>query len=203
MTFTNKTFGRRGVLLGMTASALALAAGRADALTTAQAKSLIDRVVGDINRVINSGKAESAMFRDFEGIFERYADVPTIARSTLGPPARSASQDQLNRYSKAFTGYLARKYGRRFREFIGGEVAVTNARQVKSFQEVQAVATLRGIDPFRISFMVSDRSGSDRFFDMLIEGISLLKAERAEVGALLDANGRDIDRLINALNRAG
>ena len=203
MTFTNKTFGRRDVLLAMAASTLALAAGRADALTTAQAKSLIDRVVGDINRVINSGKAESAMFRDFEGIFERYADVPTIARSTLGPPARSASQDQLNRYSKAFTGYLARKYGRRFREFIGGEVAVTNARQVKSFQEVQAVATLRGIDPFRISFMVSDRSGSDRFFDMLIEGISLLKAERAEVGALLDANGRDIDRLINALNRAG
>ena len=203
MTFTNKTFGRRGFLLGMAASALALAAGRADALTTAQAKSLIGRVVGDINRVINSGKAESAMFRDFEGIFERYADVPTIARSTLGPPARSASQDQLNRYSKAFTGYLARKYGRRFREFIGGEVAVTNARQVKSFQEVQAVATLRGIDPFRISFMVSDRSGSDRFFDMLIEGISLLKAERAEVGALLDANGRDIDRLITALNRAG
>lgn len=172
-------------------------------LTTNEARTLIDRAVGEINSVINSGKSEGAMYGDFERIFRRYADVPTIARTVLGPPARSASSAQMAAFTDAFTGYLSRKYGKRFREFIGGQVRVTGARQVKSFYEVQAVADLRGQPPFAVSFMVSDRSGRDLFFDLLIEGISLLKAEKAEVGALLDRNGGNIDRLTQALRRAG
>ena len=196
---------RRAVLSGGLAMAalLAFSPRSAFALTTAQARALIDGAVRDINSVINSGKSEAAMYRDFEALFRRYADVPTISRSALGPPARQASSSQLNRFADAFTGYLARKYGKRFREFIGGEVTVTDARQVKSFQEVQAVANLRGQPPFRVSFMVSDRSGSDKFFDLVVEGISLLKSERAEVGAMLDASGGDIDRLIQRLQSAG
>jgi len=51
--------------------------------------------------------------------------------------------------------------------------------------------------------MVSDRSGKDKFFDLLIEGISLLKAERAEIGAVLDRVGGDVDKLTQELNRLG
>ncbi len=201
MIFMKSDLTRRG-FLGTTVAAGALAAHPARALTSGEARKLIDRVVGDINSVINSGKSQNAMFRDFENIFHRYADVPTIARSALGPPARSASKSQLNRFSEAFTGYLARKYGRRFREFIGGKIRVTGARNLKSFQEVQAVADLRGQPPFAITFMVSDRSGSDRFFDLLIEGISLLKSEKTEIGTMLDRRRGDIDKLIIDLAKA-
>ncbi len=201
MDFMKSDLTRR-VFIG-SAAAGALAAHPAHALTSGEARTLIDRVVGDINGVINSGKSQSAMFRDFEQIFQRYADVPTISRSALGPPARSASKSQLKQFSDAFTSYLARKYGRRFREFVGSKIRVTGARKVKSFQEVQAVADLRGQPPFAITFMVSDRSGSDRFFDLLIEGISLLKSERAEIGTMLDRRRGDIDALIADLAKAG
>lgn len=193
---------RRTTVAGLLAT-MGLASSPAFALATAEARSLIDDVVARITSVINSGKSESAMYRDFEVIFNRYADVPTISRSALGPPARSASSQQLNQFSDAFAGYLARKYGKQFRDFIGGEIIVQSARQVKSFQEVQAVAKLRGQSPFSVTFMVSDRSGSDRFFDLLIEGISLLKSERAEIGAMLDKRGGNIDALISDLKSAG
>lgn len=193
---------RRTTLAGLLAT-MGLASSPAFALATAEARSLIDDVVARITSVINSGKSESAMYRDFEVIFNRYADVPTISRSALGPPARSASSQQLNQFSDAFAGYLARKYGKQFRDFIGGEIIVQSARQVKSFQEVQAVAKLRGQSPFSVTFMVSDRSGSSRFFDLLIEGISLLKSERAEIGAMLDKRGGNIDALISDLKSAG
>lgn len=201
MDYMKSDLTRRGFIAA--AAAGALSAHPALALSSNEARKLIDRVVGDINSVINSGKSQRSMFRDFEGIFRRYADVPTIARSALGPPARTASKVQIKRFSDAFTGYLARKYGRRFREFIGSKIRVTGARKVKSFQEVQAVADLRGQPPFAISFMVSDRSGSDRFFDLLIEGISLLKSERAEIGTMLDRRRGDIDALITDLAKAG
>ncbi|MEQ9041833.1 MAG: ABC transporter substrate-binding protein [Silicimonas sp.] len=194
---------RRVVLAGLFASAATIFARPAFALSEAEARRLIDSAVGDINRVINSGKSESAMYGEFERIFVKYADVPTIARSALGPPARSASSSQMSAFTKAFTGYLARKYGKRFREFIGGQIEVIDARSVKTFQEVLAVAKLQGQAPFAVSFMVSDRSGSDKFFDLLIEGISLLKSERAEIGAMLDKRRGDIDALISDLSRAG
>jgi phospholipid transport system substrate-binding protein len=46
-----------------------------------------------------------------------------------------------------------------------------------------------------VTFLVSDRSGSVKFFDLLIEGISLLKTERTEIGAMLDARRGNIDQL--------
>lgn len=192
---------RRSLFLG--ASALALMPSGVFALSEAQATKLINAAVADINRVISSGKSQGAMNKDFEKIFTKYADVPTIARSALGPPARSASKAELNSFTSAFTGYLSRKYGKRFREFIGGKIEVKGARAVKSFQEVKAVAVLRGKAPFDVSFMVSDRSGKDKFFDLLIEGISLLKSEKAEIGAMLDKRRGDIGALVQDLKKAG
>lgn len=191
---------RRGLLAAGAALALARPAL---ALTANEASALIQRATGEINAVINSGKSESAMYGDFERIFARYADVPTIARSALGPDARRASQGQLRAFTQAFQGYMARKYGRRFREFIGGQVVVQGARQVKTFYEVNATANLRGQAPFAVTFLVSDRSGRDLFFDLLIEGISLLRTERTEIGAMLDRRGGNIDALIADLQRAG
>lgn len=196
----------RRTVLGLGAGALLLAAigtpARA-ALDTAGAKQLIDRVVSDINRIINSGQSEQAMFRDFEALFSRYADVPIISRATLGPDARRATPAQLSAFAEAFRGYLARKYGKRFREFIGGSIEVIQARQVKNYFEVQTMTKLRGQAPFEVLFRVSDRSGRNLFFDIVIEGISLGKSERAEIGAMLDRRRGDIDALIADLRRAG
>ncbi len=202
MAFMKSDLTRRA-FLGSGVAAGALVAYPANALTSDEARKLIDRVVGDINNVINSGKSQNAMFRDFENIFRRYADVPTIARLALGPPAREASKSQMSQFSKALTGYLARKYGKRFREFIGGKISVTGARQVKSRQEVQAVADLRGQPPFAVNFIVSDRSGTNRFIDIWIEGISMVKVERAEIGTMLDRRRGDIDALTKDLAKAG
>ncbi|MEL7461764.1 MAG: ABC transporter substrate-binding protein [Pseudomonadota bacterium] len=194
---------RRSVLAGLVASvAVASLPNRALALTNGEAAALVNRVVADINSIINSGKSRSAMFRDFEGIFSRYGDVPTISRSALGPAARSASPAQLSAFSDAFGGYLARKYGARFREFIGGEIKVRDARAVKNFFEVRSTVALRGQSPFNVSFMVSDRSGRDKFFDIVIEGISLLKTERVEIGSMLDRRRGNIDALVQDLRSA-
>jgi len=199
----NDMIRRRFLFAGVAAAALAALPVPTFALDAAQARRLVDAVVADINRVINSGKSEQAMYADFERLFVRYADVPTIARSTLGPEARSASPQQLSAFSDAFAGYMARKYGARFREFIGGEIVVRGSRPVQSFFEVQATAELRGQPPFAVTFLVSDRSGQEKFFDLLIEGISLLKTERTEIGAMLDRRRGNIDQLVQDLRTAG
>ena len=195
---------RRGFLLsGLAFTALTALPLPAWALTDALAKSLVDKIVGDINKVIASGKSESAMINDFERIFIRYADVGIIARSTLGVDSRRASNSQMRAFTRAFQGYVARKYGKRFREFIGGRIEVNSVRKVKSWHEVISTAHLRGSAPFEVRFLVSDRSGKVLFFDMVIEGVSLRLSERTEIGAMLDARQGNIDALINDLKKAG
>jgi phospholipid transport system substrate-binding protein len=188
---------RRALLAGGAVYAGFLLAGApAFALNVDQARNLIDRAIGEVNATINSGKSEAAMLNDFEGIFTRYADVPTIARSALGPAARSASSAQMAAFTEAFRGYIARKYGRRFREFIGGQIEVTGAQPLKSYFEVSSVAKLRGQAPFDLRWHVSDRSGRQMFFNIIIEGVNMLAAERTEIGSMLDRRRGDLNALI-------
>jgi phospholipid transport system substrate-binding protein len=194
---------RRLLVTGTAALGLSGVALPASALTEARARALIDQVVSDINGVIATGKPLSRMVSDFERIFSRYADVNIIARSTLGADANRASASQMRAFTEAFRGYVARKYGKRFNEFIGGRIEVQGVRQVKSWHEVKSMAYLRGESPFEVNFLVSDRSGKDLFFDMIIEGISLRLSERTEIGAMLDRRNGDINALIEDLNKAG
>ncbi|MBN9888801.1 MlaC/ttg2D family ABC transporter substrate-binding protein [Salipiger abyssi] len=195
-------FSRRGVL-GSTVAAGLMAAlpGAALAVTAGQAQGLVDQLVGEINRVIDSGRSEAAMIGDFKRIFEQYGDMPYIAAYALGADGRSASTSQKKAFSAAFSGYISRKYGKQFRKFIGGRLEVNGSKKVKNAYQVSTTAYLRGQAPFEVTFFVGEKSG--RFYNMYIEGVNMLLTERTEIGAMLDRRRGDLDAMIEDLKRAG
>jgi len=193
----------RRTFVALASSSLAMTATPSWALTQGEARTLVDSLVAKINSVIGSGKSEAAMIKEFQGIFRRYADVPIMAQYALGVDGRRASAGQKRAFGKAFEIYIARKYGKRFREFVGGKVEVKSSRKIKAGYEVKTKASLRGSAPFEVTFLVSSKSGKDLFFNMLIEGVNLLLTERTEIGALLDRNGGNIDKMIADLKKAG
>lgn len=191
---------RRGLLTLAAAGAAAVAMPLPSfALTDSEARSLISAAVSDVNAVIASGKTGPALYSAFANIFSKYADVPTIARSSLGVASRQASPAQMQAFTDAFRGYIARKYGQRFNEFVGAQFEVQGAQQVKSFYEVTTLAHLRGKNPFTVVWQVSDKSGRNLFFNLIIEGVNMLAAERTEIGSMLDAQHGDINALIKQL----
>ncbi len=171
------------------------------ALTKATASELVNKLVADINKVIASGKSEASMVRDFEKLFIKYADVPIMARYALGVDGRRASKSQMRSFTKAFQGYISSKYGRRFREFIGGSLEVKSTRKIKTGFEVKSIAVLKGQAPFEVTFLVSDKSGKGKFYNMFIEGVNMLLTERTEIGAMLDRRGGNIDKMIADLKK--
>lgn len=200
----NPLIHRRGFLTAILAApALAVLPRSAAAQSQAEAQALVQRAVADVNAIIASGRSEASVIRDFERMLQRYADMPVIAQSVLGPPARSASQSDLRAFTEAFQGYIARKYGRRFRDFQGGSVTVTGSRQVRSFVEVLSRVDMRGQAPFEMSWLVSDGSGQPRFFNLIVEGVNLMISERSEIGALLDRRGGNISAMTADLRQAG
>jgi phospholipid transport system substrate-binding protein len=193
---------RRTMVAGLALAPL-VATSRAFALSESQAEGLVRSLVAEITSIINSGRSESQMLSSFQSLFAKYADVPTIAQYSLGADGRSASAAQMRAYQDAFAGYITRKYGRRFREFIGGTIEVKGSRTDKSFVVVSSTAILKGKQPFAVDFLVSDRSGSGRFFNVIIEGVNMLTTERTEIGAMLDQQGGSIDKLTAQLKSLG
>lgn len=194
---------RRSVLAGVAAT-LAATSMPAAAMSTGQAEALILKVTTEVQSVINSGKSESAMIRDFEGIFDRYANVRAIAGTVLGPPWRGASGAEQSAYVNAFKGYLARKYGKRFREFQNAKIKVTNSKDFGNKGIfVQSIVSTSVYAPFPVEWHVVDRGGKLEFFDLSIEGVKLISTERTEIRALLNQNGGSVGKLATALSKLG
>jgi len=190
-------------LAGGAAVAAFLPPAPAFALTADQATAHIQRAVDEVYAVINSGNQSAQIYQQFEAILARYADMDVIARTVLGPAARQTSAAELASYTQALQGYIGRKYGRRFREFVGSRVTVTGARPLKSFYAVTSVAQLQGRSPIDVEWHVSDRSGDVRFFNLIIEGINMIASERAEIAAMLAQRRGSVAALTADLRQAG
>ncbi|WP_207186509.1 MlaC/ttg2D family ABC transporter substrate-binding protein [Rhodobaculum claviforme] len=180
----------------------------AHATTLTQARTLVDAVAAELTAIVNSGGTTAQMIDRFEGVFDRLADMPVIARSVLGPVARTASAAQLARFTSAYRGYLARKYGRTlFGGYSGGEIAVTGAATSGTVHSVQSVARMQrrsgGTERLDVVWQVSSRSPEPRFFNMIIDGVNFFAIEREEVPALLEVRRGDLDRLIADLPGLG
>ncbi|MBE3640395.1 ABC transporter substrate-binding protein [Mangrovicoccus sp. HB182678] len=188
------------MLAGLTGTAvLATLSGPALALTEDQAVSYVQSMAADIEKTINSGRSDAQMYKAFEQLLNQYADMDTIARFALGPAARSASSGELSAYTAAFRTYLSKKYGARFREFIGGDIQVQGARKDKRAVIVSARAKPRGQSAVAVDFHVSDRNG--KVFNVILEGVNLLTTERTEITSLLDQQGGSISNLTAELKR--
>ncbi|WP_157966239.1 MlaC/ttg2D family ABC transporter substrate-binding protein [Oceanibium sediminis] len=196
---------RRTFLIGAAALGLvALLPGRALAISTGEAQSLVQKVTSESLAIANSNVSTAQALARFERMFATYADVPLIARSVLGQPWRSASAAQQQAFVQAFQGYLARKYGSEFQEYRGGTVTiVSTADRGDKGIVVSTRVDYPGYAPTSVDWQVVDRGGRPKVFNMFIEGVSMLSTERSEVRALLEANRNSIDGLIAALNARG
>lgn len=197
-----KRLARRGVALGLASAALALALPRtaaANAVTDAQA--LVTTISAELTRIIASGRSEAQLYGEFEAILSRYADMPAVAASVLGPPWRSLSGAQKGSFVAAFQSYLARKYGRQFREYRNAQIEVLGARDAGRAGVLVSTRVLRpGQQSIAVEWQISDRSGRAKAVNLIIEGVSMLANERAEIGAMLEAQGGNIAGLIAAMN---
>ncbi|PCH97039.1 MAG: ABC transporter [Rhodobacteraceae bacterium] len=194
---------RRFFLTGATALTALFTAGPSLALTKASAQALIDQLSKDILSVINTGKTGAPLYKEFDKIFGKYAPVSAIAKKCLGPIWNSTSKSDQKAYVRAFRGYISRKYGKLFREFIGSTINVKSAKAVKSGYLVKSRVKLASGSPFAVDWQVYERNGKTQFYDLYLEGTSMIKSERIAIGIMLDKSGGKVSRLIPLLKKAG
>ena len=139
---------------------------------------------------------------ELKKLFQKYVDVPIIARAVLGKSWRDASSDQRKRFIYAFKTYVSNKYGKQFSEFKGTRLEIVKSRdtQTKAGVLVSTEVVVPGHTPLKVVWQVSDGSGSLKLIDMRVEGISMLSTERQEFRSKLKKFNGSIDDLIQAIS---
>ena len=197
MKTNNKT--RRFVMMSFLGIA-GLYASPVFAFKKSDAEKLIKNLTNDVLGAVSEQKSEDIMFSRFEEIFSKYADVPLIARKALGPTWRGASKAQRSAYVSAFRGYMARYYGKRFEEFLGSEIIVSNSRKTSGGFLVGSNIILKDGSSYQAQWHVIDARGKYLMYNLFLEGVSVLSDVRVQIGSMLDKRAGSIDRLIEHLN---
>ena len=198
-TFMNNSPMTRRTALGAFSGAVLVTAVPAWALSPSEAEAVVTKMIDDINTQVLGASSQARGAAAFEAALLKYADVNAISRYVLGASGRGVSRGDMNKFSDAYIGYLSSKYSRRFGDFSGSDISVLSAQKVKSFIKVNAQARLASGTKVNVEFLVSDKSGSTRVFNIFVEGVNLLLTERTEVGALLEARGGSIAQLTKDL----
>lgn len=140
----------------------------------------------------------------FRAIVKGNIAFESIARWVLGGRYWNSADDaQRTRYLGLFEDLMVATYAHRFQEYAGEAFAVTGTRVIDEKQVlVQSTVTRAHADKaLRIDWRVRETDGQFRIIDIMIEGLSLAQAQRAEFAAVLKDNGGDVDKLMGELEK--
>ncbi len=95
---------------------------------------------------------------------------------------------------------MARYYGKRFEEFLGSEIIVSNSRKTSGGFLVGSNIILKDGSSYQAQWHVIDARGKYLMYNLFLEGVSVLSDVRVQIGSMLDKRAGSIDRLIEYLN---
>ena len=166
-----------------------------------KAELLSKKIFNELFIIVSQNSSENSKQKSLLNLFDRYADVPIIARAVLGSPWRQLNQNERSSFINAFRKYLAKKYTAQFSEFTGAEMLIEKSRDSggKAGIMVETRLLMPGSAPIKVGWQVSDASGIFKMIDIKIEGVSLLTTERGEIRNQYSKEGNSIKKLIDSL----
>ncbi len=173
--------------------------GRAQ--SEAASQSFVDDFGTKLVNVVNGDGSLAEKQKTLRPLIDQAVDVDAIARFCLGRFANSATQQQLNDYTRLFHDVLVDNITSKIGEFRGVSfrMADTSARDGDAY--VGTVVTRPNQAPTDVRWVVSSSSGSPRIIDVIAEGTSLRLTQRSDYASFMSHHGYDLNALINAMRQ--
>ncbi len=135
-----------------------------------------------------------------EGVINPYMDFDKISSLVVGKYWRGASADEKMNFKKEFKTLLIRTYSRAFIDFkewtirflpLNMEKSVRKVKKTKAVT-VQTKILQPGKRPFSIDYRMWLINGEWKVYDIMIEGISLVKNYRKSIGTRVSRPGASL-----------
>jgi len=191
-------------LTGAFAVATGMSATSALAVSTGEARSLVENVTSQVLALIKQPGAAQSKTGQLKSIMSQNVDMRQVAGAALGRYARGTSPDQRNRYVEAYMDYVARIYANRFSEYAGEQISIDGAQDFGRKGVVVSSSVNSNGQLIDIKWQVREnRSGEPKINDIIVEGLSMISSQQAEFTQMIQQLDGDIDAFIARLQTLG
>ena len=128
----------------------------------------------------------------FREVLSRDFDLDKIGKLVLGRHWRRAKPAQRADFRKLLENYLSGLYANRFEDLAGLRIKVDGVRDFEDWSMVYTTAMRTEGQPVLLDWRVDRKDGGYAITDLVIEGVSMVIAQREEFSAIvLESGGLD------------
>ncbi|MBT3491504.1 MAG: ABC transporter substrate-binding protein [Rhodospirillaceae bacterium] len=138
----------------------------------------------------------------FRQLLRRDFDLPAVGRFVLGRYWRRANEAEQSEFVRLFEDYIVAIYGRRLGNYGSGGLTVTGHRTDGN----NGAVVHSKIEPHNAPVILLDwrlklRESGWRVVDIMVEGVSLALAQRAEFTSVIRSSGGKVSGLLVKLRK--
>ncbi len=159
----------------------------ADSVDATSAEMLITEAASELTSAEKDAVTDTVLDR---------LNLPLIARFTLGKHAKRLEDGQAKRFTAAMETYLREQIDRHSDELSGADVSVLKTVNRNAHDAVVTTRVDGSGKPMTLRWRVIQRAGKWSVVDIEYAGVWLAIEQRAQVSAILDRPGADIDDVI-------
>ena len=163
---------------------------------------LIKEVVSEASRILSSSDPVEAKIINLNDLAENNVDINRIAKYTLGKHKKTISDKELNKYFKLYKKYFLKNFSSRLIDYTNPEIIIVDENIInENFTIVNTILEATSKNPeLKISWRVITKNpNKPLILDLLIEGLSLAKAQKEEFNSIIRNNDGDINVLFKIM----
>jgi len=124
------------------------------------------------------------------GLVQKHLNMASMAERTLGPYWNSASPEQRQKFTDLFVKVLEGTYLNRINDYSGGTVQYLKQR-VKDDKAIIDTKFVSNDLEIPVQYKMILENGRWQVFDLVIEGVSLIRNYRSSYGEIIRTDGYD------------
>ena len=196
---------KRAIVALVTLSTLLIsvhyASVRADDFTDGAEQFITSLADDAISSLTGKTLTEKERQQKFRKLLNSYFDINGIGKWALGRYWRKTSKSERLEYLDLFENLIINTYANRFSQYTKEKLTVKGSSRRGKFALVKSQINGGKEKPIRIEWRVIFPDGNYKVFDIIVEGVSMLRTQRSEFSSVIRRNGGKISGLLVALRK--
>ena len=162
----------------------------------------IQSIVNRASQALSKNISKQEKINELKFIAKEAVDIKGIGFYSLGSNRKNLNDNQKKKYFDLFENYFLKSFSSRLAEYTDPKIQVQSKKILnKNYTIVNSVlASTSNRLQIKIDWRVYTKNPDNPLIrDLIIEGLSLAVAQRAEFASILNSNDGDINALFNTL----
>ncbi len=165
-------------------------------------KQFIQEIVDEAKKILVDSNSKEFKTKELSRLALETVDVKGVAYYTLGNYRKELSEEQMKEYLKLFEKYFLKTFASRLTDYSDPKIDVLSA-EVKNPKYTIVKSMLLATDKkpaVNIEWRVYTKNPDKPLIrDLIIEGLSLARAEKEQFASIIDSNDGDVKKLFITL----